>query len=95
MSGLLRRVGLINERVLLYGWPLGYLLEFTRERVARRKVNAEKLTVAERTAGSGRLFQPSLMLGPAVRTGTLPFRYLQRIAPTHGTGIVAVAAVPS
>jgi SAM-dependent methyltransferase len=89
MAGVLRRAGLIDIKIMLYGWPLGYVLEFARERIARGR--ADHQTVEERTAGSGRLFQPSAILGPIVRVGTLPFRYIQRIAPGRGTGIVAVA----
>lgn len=95
LTGVLERAGLTEVRVMLYGWPLGYMLEFTRERVARRRSHTtEEQSVAERTAGSGRLFQPSAMIGRAVRAGTLPFVYLQRLVPDHGTGIVAVASRP-
>jgi SAM-dependent methyltransferase len=95
MRDLLYRTGLVDGRVLLYGWPLGYALEFTRQRISRRKADrSTETTVADRTAGSGRLLQPSAFLGPALRVGTLPFRRLQRFAPHHGTGIVAVATRP-
>lgn len=96
LTNVLRGAGLTDVRVLLYGWPLGYGLEFARERLARQRAShTQAMTVAERTACSGRLFQPTAMLGPVVRTATLPFRYVQRLAPTRGTGIVAVAARPA
>lgn len=95
MAGVLERAGLLDVSIRLYGWPAGYVLEFVRERVARnRRARAENATVAERTAGSGRLFQPRAALGPVVRASTLPFCYLQRLVPNHGTGIVATARRP-
>jgi hypothetical protein len=52
-------------------------------------------TPEERTAASGRHQQPGGgRLGRGIELATLPFRYLQRLAPGRGTGLVAVAARP-
>jgi SAM-dependent methyltransferase len=49
----------------------------------------------ERTAASGRHQQPARpAVGRAIEAATLPFRYLQRLAPVRGTGLVAVATRP-
>ena len=76
-----------------YGFPLGYLLEAGRNLVGRRRLTgARDVPVAERTAGSGRLFQPSGGLrGTATRAGTAPFRIMQRAFPDNGTGLVVLA----
>jgi SAM-dependent methyltransferase len=50
----------------------------------------------ERTAASGRHQQPGRpAVGRAIEMATLPFRYLQRLAPVRGTGLVAVATRPA
>jgi hypothetical protein len=89
--------GLVAPRVVVYGWPLGYALELVRNRADARHLaaGAGEPTPEERTAASGRHQQPGGgVLGRAIELGTLPFRCLQRLAPTRGTGLVAVAARP-
>ncbi|HST64663.1 MAG TPA: class I SAM-dependent methyltransferase [Mycobacteriales bacterium] len=50
----------------------------------------------ERTAASGRHQQPARpVVGRAIEAATLPFRYLQRVQPARGTGLVAVATRPA
>lgn len=96
IADLLAGVGLVQPQVTVYAWPLGYALEVVRNQVAARRLRATAdLSVAERTAGSGRLLQPKRLAGLAIATGVAPFRYLQRLAPTRGTGIVAVAQRPA
>ncbi len=89
--------GLERPRVTVYGWPLGYLLEAVRNRADRPKLAAAgRLSPQERTAASGRTYQaPGLAVGLAVQVGTLPFRYLQRVQPRRGVGLVAVATRPA
>ena len=72
---------------------LGYVLEAARNQVGRRRLAASSTqSLAERTAGSGRLLQPSGgMIGAATRWGTAPFRVLQRAFPNAGTGLVVLA----
>lgn len=88
---LLREAGLVDVSLRLYGVPLGYALEAVRHQVARRRPGLrEEGSAADRTARSGRLFQPSTAAqGAAVRAATWPFRVVQRAFPRTGTGLVA------
>ena len=92
MAALLTGCDFTVERVRQYGFPLGYLLEAARNEVGRRRLKATAATsVAERTAGSGRLLQPSgAAQAAATRWGTAPFRVAQRAFPNTGTGLVAL-----
>ena len=96
----LEKAGLTDVRVLVYGWPLGYALEVVRNRMDARHLAADAArgepSFEERTAASGRHQQPGkAVVGRAIEAATLPFRYLQRLAPTKGTGLVAVATRPA
>lgn len=93
LTQLLAAAGLDPVSIQVYGWPLGYALEAVRNPIDRRKLARESgLSMQERTASTGRTFQPpNRALGAAVAVATTPFRYLQRLAPTHGTGLVALA----
>ena len=96
MAALLTSCGFGEIEVRKYGFPLGYLLETGRNMIARRRLAATGTqSIAERTAGSGRLLQPSGgRLGAAIRWGTAPFRTIQRAFPNTGTGLVVVARLP-
>lgn len=93
MTALLAGCGFAEIQLRQYGFPLGYLLEAGRNLIARRRLaSAAATSAAERTAGSGRLLQPSG--GPratAARWGTAPFRVVQRAFPNTGTGLVVLA----
>lgn len=92
MAGLLASSGFGEIEIRRYGFPLGYVTETARNVVARRRLAAAATSVAERTAGSGRLLQPSAaVMGAATRWGTAPFRVLQRPFPGLGTGLVVRA----
>src|ERR1022692_1733563 len=93
MAALLARCGFGEIEIRQYGFPLGYLLEAGRNQIGRRRLAAATgKSVAERTAGSGRLLQPSgARLGAAIRWGTAPFRVMQRAFPNTGTGLVVLA----
>ena len=93
LAALLTSCGFADVEMRQYGFPLGYLLEAARDQVARRRLGASAgQSLAERTAGSGRLLQPSAGLRPtAIRWGTAPFRTLQRAFPDRGTGLVVLA----
>ncbi len=97
MEALLTSCGFGAIEIRQYGFPLGYLLEAGRNQVGRRRVAAPASgSVAERTAGSGRLLQPSsARLGAAIRLGTAPFRVLQRPFTNTGTGLVVLARLPA
>ena len=93
MTALLASSGFTQIQLRQYGFPLGYLLEAGRNLVGRRRLaTAAAMPVAERTAGSGRLLQPSGGLrGAAARWGTAPFRVVQQAFPNTGTGLVVLA----
>jgi len=93
LTALLASCGFTDIEIRQYGFPLGYLLEAARNQIGRRRLAASGTqSLAERTAGSGRLLQPSGgMIGATTRWGTAPFRVLQRAFPNTGTGLVALA----
>jgi SAM-dependent methyltransferase/glycosyltransferase involved in cell wall biosynthesis len=93
MKALLAGSGFTQIQIRQYGFPLGYLLEAGRNRIAQRRLSrAGGLSAAERTAGSGRLLQPaSALRGRAARWGTAPFRKVQRAFPRTGTGLIVLA----
>jgi SAM-dependent methyltransferase len=96
LASVLERAGAENVGMSQYGMPLGYALEAVRNQIAgRRPAMREEGSVADRTARSGRLFQPrTLVAGLGIRAGTYPFRLIQRAFPTRGTGLVAWAHRP-
>jgi 2-polyprenyl-3-methyl-5-hydroxy-6-metoxy-1,4-benzoquinol methylase len=93
MTALLTRCGFTEIQLRQYGFPLGYLLEAGRNLIGRRRLAARRdAPLAERTAGSGRLLQPSSALqGAVTRWGTAPFRLMERAFPNTGTGLVVLA----
>jgi SAM-dependent methyltransferase len=93
LTALLEGAGFTEVEIVVYAWPLGYALEAVRNRIDEKKLAAAgDKSISELTAASGRTFQPSTKpVGEAVRLATLPFRFLQRLRPTAGTGLVAVA----
>lgn len=92
LDALLRRCGYADVTLRHYGMPLGYALEVVRNAVGRRRLASRAdTTVAERTAASGRLLQPSGTRGVVTRWGTAPFRAAQRAFPGTGPGLVARA----
>jgi SAM-dependent methyltransferase len=93
MAALLDGCGFDEIEVRQYGFPLAYLLETARNVIARRRLAAAAgSSAAERTAGSGRLLQPSSrVIGAGTQWGTAPFRFLQRAFPHAGPGLVARA----
>lgn len=92
LADLMRHSGLTDVRVLLYGAPLGFVLEAGRDLLARKMGRrGAAASMAERSGASGRLLQPhGRTLGALTYLGTMPFRLLQRLSPRHGTGIVAI-----
>jgi glycosyltransferase involved in cell wall biosynthesis/SAM-dependent methyltransferase len=94
IAALLAGCGFGEVQVRQYGFPLGFVLEAGRNMIGRRRMaKSGGATLAERTAGSGRLLQPSSggPLATTVRWGVLPFRMLQRPFPHVGTGLVVLA----
>jgi SAM-dependent methyltransferase len=96
MAALLSSCGFTQVRIQHYGVPLGYLLETARNVIGKRRLRqTATVSVAERTAGSGRLHQPSGITGIVNRWGTMPFRLAQRAFPRSGTGLVVLARLGS
>jgi SAM-dependent methyltransferase len=93
LTAMLTRIGFTDVEVRQFGVPLGFILEAGRNVIGRRRLaKAASVSVAERTAGSGRVLQPSSgMRGSATRWGTAPFRLMQRAFPNVGTGLVVRA----
>ena len=91
LADKLRAAGFEPVRIGLYGWPLAFLLEAIRNRVADGSPQLEDST-AEQTAHSGRWLQPTKRLSAVVITvGIFPFQVLQRLVPSKGNGIVSLA----
>jgi len=94
LAELLASCGFRDIQVRQYGFPLGYVLEAARNRIAARRLGtaAAATSVAERTSSSARQLQPDGgVRAAAIRYGVLPFRVLQRSFPDSGTGLVALA----
>lgn len=93
---LLIGAGLEGPRIELIGWPVGYALEAMRNRLAARKREQfGGLTMQQRTASSARFFHLGGPVGSAAtRALAFPFRHLQRLRPTAGTCLVAIARQP-
>jgi SAM-dependent methyltransferase len=95
LGGRMAEAGGTDVTVVHYGWPLGYLLDSVRNRLSRGMVGEAAETAEARTSTSGRLFQPkSLITGTVIRVGVAPFELLQRLRPTVGPGLVALARRP-
>ena len=97
LHAALLAAGLVDVRVLAYAWPLGYALEAVRNRMSRRALAelGDLPEPEEFTAASGRTLQPTRpVLAASIAAATFPFRRLQRLAPTRGTGLVALARRP-
>lgn len=91
MTSLLGGAGLSDIVVRRYAFPLGQVLEAGRNVLGKRKLARSSGSVAERTAASGRLYQPGgSLLGTVNRVGTAPFRGLQRMFPDKGVGLIAL-----
>jgi SAM-dependent methyltransferase len=79
LEQLLQGAGLDPQRIDAIGFPLALLLERSRRILAARHIRRGEAagSIEDRTAGSGRLFQPPSWAGWVTRAGTAPFRWLQ------------------
>jgi SAM-dependent methyltransferase len=92
MADLLAGCGFTGIDMRLYGFPLCYLLDGPRDLIRGRIAAVGNRSLAERTAASGRVLQPSgRRIGTLTQWGTAPFRATQRGFPALGTGLVVVA----
>lgn len=93
----LEQAGFVDVHVEPFGFPAGHLLEAFRNFAARRLLakGLGERDIAERTAGSGRLFQPERGLsGFATAMAARPMVWLQRLFRGRGVGLVARARLP-
>lgn len=96
ISAKLVAAGGVDPYVRCYGWPIGYLLEGVRNRVATKRGLAAGSAMEERTASSARQLQPSKRLtGALVTLATAPFEVIQRTAPRSGIALIAQARRPA
>ena len=80
-------------RQVHYGWPLGYLLDSVRDRLAGSRTDSAAETAEERTSSSGRILQPSgAVAGGLIKVAVSPFVALQKMRPGRGPGLVALAS---
>lgn len=95
LEAVLRSAGADPVRIDAVGFPLALLLEHGRNFLAARQLRKRTApaTLEDRTAGSGRLFQPPEWAGWITQIGTAPFRLLQlpfrRMSWTSGWVVVA------
>jgi len=91
LGELLGEAGFTDVRLLTFGFPLGHVLEKSRNALARLVKPDESRE--ERTGASGRRFQPTGRKGLVTQALSAPFRVLQR--PFYdtrlGAGLFAVA----
>jgi SAM-dependent methyltransferase len=91
LADLLRETGFADVRIQTFGFPLGHVLETSRNLLARVAKPDESREA--RTRASGRRFQPSGRAGLLTQAMSAPFRLLQR--PFYdtrlGAGLFAVA----
>jgi SAM-dependent methyltransferase len=85
LTQLAEQVGLSVERVIGYGFPLGNALEAVWHLAASR--SSRQGTLQERTAHSGRRFQPPAIVGAATQALTLPFAVAQRATANTDLGV--------
>ncbi len=95
MRQLLIASGLGEPQVSLYGFPIGYALDAAKNGLVR--VAGPTGSREERTAASGRRFQPRAGVAALITVVATPFCVIQR--PFHGTrlgsGLVALARKPA
>jgi len=92
LARVMEGAGLTAVRIVSYGFPLGYVLEWGRNAVlGLRETRAPRRSDAG-THASGRTLQPGDAWAPLVWAAMLPFQYAQRpfARGDLGTGYVAV-----
>jgi len=98
LHALARAAGLERIEVRGYGYPLGDLLDRTRDimatRAQRRRPPSQEQSIEDRTKNSGAWFQPPASMNSIIWIATLPFRKIQRRFPRRGAGLILIAAAP-
>ena len=95
LGRVIRDAGFLPPRIYAYGGPLGYVLEFARNQLARFQSN-DALDERSSTSASGRWLQPDESLRNPICLLTTPFRLLQiPFSDTNfGTGFIAITSRP-
>jgi SAM-dependent methyltransferase len=95
LRAVMSDAGLRVTQLRHYEWPVGYLLEFGRNRIARGQMPEAEESMSSRTNASGRMAQPRRrLIGSAIELAMAPFVVLQDAMPGRGTGLVALAQRP-
>jgi SAM-dependent methyltransferase len=91
LAALLREVGLEDVRVMNWGFPFSYAVEYANLRIVRRQLSkrAGHGSMHERTAASGRFRTVPDAVGSIATAFVWPFRFAQRRFPTRGPGLLA------
>jgi SAM-dependent methyltransferase len=97
LGALLAGAGLELVELRRYGAPLGNALERVWEALAiAKRTDAQALSIAERTARSGRLRQPNDgVMAIGTWAATLPARKLQLAMSGRGPSLLGVARLPA
>ncbi len=93
VAALLRTAGFEPLSTVVTGFPLGHVLERARHTVAARRNAKDESTIENRTAASGRLWQPDAN-GAITRFASAPFRRIQARGWDRGIGLVFSARNP-
>ncbi|MBO0729928.1 MAG: class I SAM-dependent methyltransferase [Acidimicrobiaceae bacterium] len=94
LDTLLREVGCQGVRHIVYGWPLGYALDFFYDQLAKHVLPPLGESTSARTAASGRTPQPQVnFVGVAIGLATAPFAAMQKLRPRDGVGLVGVGTI--
>jgi SAM-dependent methyltransferase len=93
---VLTGAGLRDLKLTHYGWPLGFLTEAVRHRMASRfHASGKQEATDARTSSSGRLLQPGRFVGAGLNVAVRPFNVMQKWRPTVGVGLVVEARKPA
>ncbi len=97
LEDLATELGLTDVELRLYGFPLGFGLEWIRNTMSKRLqkgTDVEAVPALERTKRSGIWFQPPKSANRLIQAGTWPFRVAQRVVSSKGIGIILFARKP-
>ncbi len=97
LAAMAADLGLVDVVARLYGFPLGFGLEWIRNTMSKRIQNGSEVeaeSALDRTRRSGGWFQPPRSANAIIRAGTWPFRVIQRFVPGKGTGLLLIARKP-
>jgi len=92
----LQEAGVTELKVVHYAWPLGYVLDSIRDRIADRRTGDASDVPEQRSSRSGRFLQPSGAIARrGIEAAVYPWAVLQRRRPDRGSGLIAIAIRPA